>query len=323
MPIDRVLSQEEIDSVFRNVEHPSRTDAGENHVLAYDFRRPDRIAKDQLRAIQLLHDNFARSLASSLSAYLRAYVTVNLVSVEQLSFVEFVQCLPSPSVITSLGMKPFEGNAVLELDPAVVFPVIEILLGGTGKGSSHHIDREVTEIETSILDSVYRLILRDMKMAWEGVARFEFTIEGRETEPQMLALLAPSEAVVAVSLEVRIAESVGMINIGIPSIVIKMLRQKFDSQWLTRKAESSEQEQQRILRLLQPASLRLDARLSGPTIRTKDLLRLECGDILKLDYDVNRQLGLTINNILKWQGQAADNGRKRCFVLESKPEGES
>lgn len=322
MPIDRVLSQEEIDNVFRNLEHADQDDGGTKHVLAYDFRRPDRIAKDQLRAIQLLHDNFARSLASSLSAYLRAYVSVNLVSVEQLSFVEFVQCLPSPSVITSLGMKPFEGNAVLELDPSLVFPIIEILLGGSGKSSSQHIEREITEIENSILESVYRLILRDMQVAWEGVARFEFTIEGRETEPQMLQLLAPNEAVVAVSLEVRIADSIGMINIGIPSIFIKMLRQKFDSQWLMRKTEASEQEQQRILRLLQPAHLRLEAKLSGPTIRTKDLLRLECGDILKLDYDVNRQLSLTINNVLKWLGQAADNGRKRCFILESKPEAE-
>src|SRR5215471_2684115 len=82
-------------------------------VPSYDFRRPDRIAKDQLRAIHLLHENFARSLASSLSAYLRAYVAVNLISVEQLSFVEFSQCLPSPSCLVSLGLRPYEGNAVL------------------------------------------------------------------------------------------------------------------------------------------------------------------------------------------------------------------
>lgn len=100
MAIDRVLSQDEIDNVFRNVDHSAQDDSAAQPALTYDFRRPDRIAKDQLRAIQLLHDNFARSLASSLSAYLRAYVSVSLVSVEQLSFLEFVQCLPSPSVIT-------------------------------------------------------------------------------------------------------------------------------------------------------------------------------------------------------------------------------
>src|SRR5215467_12125289 len=89
-------------------------------VPSYDFRRPDRIAKDQLRAIPVLHENFARSLASSLSAYLRAYAVINLVSVEQLSFLEFSQCLPSPSCIVSLGMQPYDGNALLEINPALV-----------------------------------------------------------------------------------------------------------------------------------------------------------------------------------------------------------
>jgi flagellar motor switch protein FliM len=108
---DRVLSQEEIDDVFRNLRDSPQDDDPAKRAQPYDFRRPDRIAKDQLRAIHILHENFARSLASSLSAYLRAYVVVNLVSVEQLSFMEFSQCLPSPSCLVSLGMKPYEGNA--------------------------------------------------------------------------------------------------------------------------------------------------------------------------------------------------------------------
>src|SRR5690348_15237812 len=114
---DRVLTQEEIDDVFRNLRDAPEDDPAKR-AQPYDFRRPDRIAKDQLRAIHILHENFARSLASSLSAYLRAYVAVNLVSVEQLSFIEFSQCLPSPSCLASLGLRPYEGNAVLEINPA-------------------------------------------------------------------------------------------------------------------------------------------------------------------------------------------------------------
>src|SRR5579862_2375881 len=108
---DRVLSQDEIDDVFRNLRAAPDEDDPAKRALPYDFRRPDRIAKDQLRAIHLLHENFARSLAASLSAYLRAYVAVNLVSVEQLSFLEFTQCLPSPTSMIALGMKPYDGNA--------------------------------------------------------------------------------------------------------------------------------------------------------------------------------------------------------------------
>src|SRR5690606_13683784 len=106
MAADRLLTQEEIDSVFRNARDPSEDDPSKK-ALPYDFRRPDRIAKDQLRAIHLLHDSFSRSLASSLSAYLRAYVMVNLVSVEQLSFMEFSQGLPTPTCLVSIGMRPY------------------------------------------------------------------------------------------------------------------------------------------------------------------------------------------------------------------------
>src|SRR5271166_4136690 len=149
--MDRVLSQGEIDKAFRKGHDVSRETSAAS-ARAYDFRRPDRIAKDQLRSIHLLHDNFARNLASSLSGYLRAYVIVNLVSVEQLSFAEFTQCLPSPTVLVSLGVKPFDGNAVLELNPSLVFPLLEMLLGGNGKGAA--LARETTEIEQSILDTL-------------------------------------------------------------------------------------------------------------------------------------------------------------------------
>src|SRR5579864_4236962 len=132
---DGALPQDEIDGIFKDKTEGAGDHDTSNRAQAYDFRRPDRIAKDQLRAIHLLHENFARSLASSLSAYLRAYVAVNLVSVEQLSFMEFSQCLPSPTCLVSLGMKPFEGNAVLELNPALVFPIIEMLLGGSARAA--------------------------------------------------------------------------------------------------------------------------------------------------------------------------------------------
>src|SRR5215472_16723140 len=147
MAAERVLSQDEIDAVFKKLRDtaPVNEDEAAKRAQPYDFRRPDRIAKDQLRAIHLLHENFARSLASSLSAYLRAYVAVNLLSVEQLSFMEFSHGLPSPSCLVALDMKPFEGAAVLEINPALVFPIIEMLLGGSAK-SLIKVNREITEI---------------------------------------------------------------------------------------------------------------------------------------------------------------------------------
>ncbi len=239
-------------------------------------------------------------------------MTANLVSVEQLSFMEFSQCLPSPTVMISLGMKPYDGNAVLEINPTLVFPILEMVLGGTGKGQVNT-NREITEIERSILDGITRIILHDLRDAWHAVSNLAFGVEGHETEPQLLQILAPNEAVVAVSMEVRIGDNVGMINLGVPSIVIKMLRQKFDQQWSLRKTESTEEEQDRVLKLVKASRLQLDGRLSGVTLRVEDLLNLDIGDILAFDIPVESPVQLEINGSRRFTGQIVDNGRKRSF----------
>ncbi len=312
--MDRVLTQEEIDSVFRNLRDGSPVEDPAKRAQPYDFRRPDRIAKDQLRAIHLLHENFARSLASSLSAYLRAYAVVNLVSVEQLSFMEFTQCLPSPSCMVSLGMKPYDGSAVLELNPTLVFPVLEMLLGGAGKVSTK-ITREITEIEQSILEGLFRIVLQDLRNAWHGVSAMQFSIESHETEPQLLQILAPNEAVVAISVEVRIGDNSGMMNIGIPSIIVKMLRQKFDQQWSVRRSHASEEERSRILHLIREAPLMMDTRLQGQSMKVSDLLRLEEGQVLTFDFPLARPLDGMVNGKLKYRGQVMSLGRKRGFQV--------
>lgn len=311
---DRVLSQEEIDSIFKKMKQGEHEDEAARNVLPYDFRRPDRIAKDQLHAIHVLHENFARGLASSLAAYLRAFVTVNLVSVEQLSFIEFTQGLPSPTSLIALGMKPYDGNAVLEINPSLVFPILEMLLGGSGKVATK-ITREMTEIERSILESLLRVILHDLRAAWNSVTTMAFSIEGHETEPALLQLLAPNEAIIAISIEVRIGVTAGIMNIGIPSTLIKMLRQKFDQQWSVRKTKATEEEHVRILNLLRQSSFRVDARLHGPTVGVATLLDLQEGDILALDYPVARPVDFAVNGVLKYTGGVVALGRKRAFQI--------
>jgi flagellar motor switch protein FliM len=282
----------------------------------FDFRRPDRIAKDQLRAIHLLHENFARSLGSSLSAYLRAYVVVNLVSVEQLSFLEFSRGLPSPTSMISLSMQPFDGNAVLELNPGLVFPIIEMLLGGTSKEFVQP-KRETTEIERSILEGLFRIILHDLRFAWSAVAEIKFFQESFETEPQLLQILAPNEAIVAIAIEVRIGDHVGMMNLGIPSIVVKMLRHRFDQQWSLRRSPVSEQDYARVLKLLKPVPLHLDARLEGPTISVGEFLELQQGDVLNFDVSASRPLSLLMNGLLKFQGNIVEVDQHRAFEIDS------
>jgi flagellar motor switch protein FliM len=240
---------------------------------------------------------------------------VNLVRVEQLSYAEFLDGLPSPTCIVSLGLSPYDGNGVLELNPSLVFPILEMLLGGTGK-SSTTIQRDITEIEQRLLDGLFRIILQDLREAWKGVTNVDFAIESMETEPQLLHLLAPNEAVVSIGIEVRIGEAVGMMNIAMPSIVIKMMRQKFDQQWSVRKSHATEAEQRRVLRVLRQASLRLEARMEGPTLAVRDLLELREGNLLTFDYPVDRPIELTVNGAHKFTGQVVSTGKKRACLVE-------
>lgn len=314
---DRLLSQDEIDHVFRDLREQNEEDDSLRRALPYDFRRPDRIAKDQLRSIHMLHENFARSVASSLSAYLRTLVVTNLVSVEQLSFSEFTRCLPSPTCIVSLGLRPYEGNAILEMSHSLVFPVFEMLLGGGSVRKSSRIEREITEIERSILDSVFRIVLQDLKSAWQSVTFIDFVVESHETDPQMLQILSPNEAVVAIGMELRVGEHAGMMNVGIPSIIIKMLRHKFDQQWTVRKAQSTDSEHARVLRLVKAAQLAGDVRLSGPQMLLRDLMGIDEGDILTFDYPLRKELQLLLNGVQKFSGHVLASGNRRAFQIKS------
>jgi flagellar motor switch protein FliM len=311
---DRVLSQDEIDKVFRNL-RDSGTVPEPLKAEAYDFRRPDRIPKDQLRGIHILHENFARSLASSLSAYLRAYVMVNLVSVEQISFREFSQCLPAPTYTVSLSMRPAEGFSVIEVNPALVFPIIEMLLGGTARAKAP-MNREITEIEQSIMDDVLRIALQNLRVAWQNIARIDFSIESHESDPALLQILAPTEALIAIAIEIRVGEHSGMMNIGVPSIFVKMLRQKFDQHWSLRKGEMTADDMRRVLRLIKPVQLNLDARLQGPTLTVQDLMQLQSGDILAFDYGIESPVDLLVNGKPKYKGHVRNMGRRIAMHVE-------
>jgi len=308
--VSRQLSQQEIDAVV----HKDPALKREIPAVKLDFRRPDRIPKSQIRAIYLLHDAFARNLVSGLSSYLRSFVTVNLVSVEQLSYTEFLAGLPSPTCTISLGLAPYEGHAVLELNPSLAFPIIEMLLGGAGK-TTGPIHRDLTEIELRVLDGLFQIVLRGLREAWSRVTPVAFNIDSNENEPHLLHLMAPQEAVVAIGIEVRIGDTVGMMNLAMPSIVIKMMRQKFDQQWST-KAVSNMSEQLRMMQRLRAASLSLEARLEGPALKVRDLLSMNEGHLLAFDYPLDRPVDVRVNGTRRFSAQVVSTGKRRACLIE-------
>ena len=313
--MDTQLSQNEIDRLFRKFGEGAEPAAAPlKAAVPYDFRRPDRIPKEQLRSIHLMHDFLARNLASSLGAYLRAYVTVSLVSVEQLSFGEFLQYLPTPTCISSIGMRPMDGNSVLELNPSLVFPILDLLLGGDGKAVFEEF-REITEIERTIIEGVVRIVLNDLHEAWAPVANIQFKIDATETQPQLMQILSPNEAIVAIGFEITMGEARGMMNFGVPSILIKMMGQRFEQQWSARRREAARSDEGKMRTLLRSAPVVLDARLRVGGLRVDKLLDLAVGDVISLETPVGRPADVQDNGPVKAQGEIVTTGTRRAVII--------
>jgi len=217
--------------------------------------------------------------------------------------------------MASLGLRPYEGSAVLEIDPTLVFPILEILLGGTGKVSTS-IQREVTEIEQNLMDGLLRIVLHDLREAWKTVTTIDFTIQSVDTEPQFLQVMDPNEAVVVVGIEMRIGENAGLMKITMPALMIKMMRQKFDQQWSVRKTESTAEEQGRVLGLIQSSRVEIDLRLPVQNIQARDLLALQTGDVLAFDLPVQHALDVVLNGRRQFSGHVVNSGKKRAAIVD-------
>lgn len=307
----RVLTQQEIDAAFQGSANLRKE--SDKSSTSYDFSRLDRIPKSQLRAIHLLHENFARNLASSLSAYLRTYILLNLASIEQISYSEFVEGISAPSCIAYIGLQPYDGTAVLELSPALVFDLMEMLLGGGGKGTTQP-KRKITEIEESLVQMLLRIVLQDLREAWKTVTDINFTVQSLASEPQWLHVLAPAEAVVVIAIEMRVGSNSGLLNLALPSIFIKRLRDKFEQLQQVRRAESTERDQVRVSHSILSSRTEFEAVLSGGTMSLGEFLGLEVGRIIVLGSGQPTFSGI-LNGYQKWTGRAVSVGEKRAFQI--------
>ncbi len=308
----RVLSQQEVDAVFQETSETVREP--QSDVAVFDFNRLDRIPKSQLRALHLVHENFVRSLASSLSAYLRSYVALNLVSMEQMSYAEFLEGLATPTCIAYIGMAPYEATSVMELSLSLIFQLIELLLGSKSSNPTT-VQRKITDIEKKLVQTLMRVVLRDLSEAWKSVAEILFSVQSLANEPQLLSVISPGEAVIVIVVEVRIGLTSGLMNLAIPSIFIKRLRHKFDQLQTVKKAESTEHDQAHLAQLMEEATLTFQAEIPGGKIASRTLFNLELDEILVLDHPVNREVNGFVNGRDKWTGNVVVKNDKFSFVV--------
>jgi len=331
----KILSQEEVDALLKShvkgekpPSHPSDKSSAkpkkavpQKKVSLYNFRRPDRVSREQMRSLHFMHDRFARNFSSSLSAYLRFITEVNLVSVEQLSYQEFLLSVPDPTCFNAISLKPLEGALAMEINPQLVFPIIDKMLGGPGEPVRHM--RTMTDIEQSIFDGVLKLALDDLKDAWKGIMDLDFKVQARETSPQLIQIVAPNEVVILIVFEVKMGTVTGMINLAIPSIILEPVANKFDQEMFTGYKKSSTFEEAKLLvESIKQCNMHVAAEIRGTTLCLADVLNLQVGDIIPLTKRHDVMLDLTVDGIPRMLGYVAlNNNQKRVFQVTSGKEG--
>jgi flagellar motor switch protein FliM len=315
--VSKILTQDEIDALLataatgRPQDEPSM--GVSSGVVAYNFRRPDRVSKDQLRSLHLLHDRFALNVSTSLSAFLRAMTEVSIVSVEQFAYSEFLMSLPDPTAFYAIGMHPLDGIAALELSPAVAFTMVDRLLGGSG--TTPPPNRALTEIEQNVVDSVMKVLLENLSETWKPITEVQFRIQGRETRPQMLQVTGPNEVVILLVFDIRIGETRGMLNLSIPAASIEAVSESFAQGWHRTRRQPSAEEQAWLLanlsRMSMPVTAQLETTLSG-----RELLALRKGDVILLDHSAADPIGIRVAAVPRFEGQLTRDGHDVGIVVQ-------
>lgn len=266
----------------------------------YDFRHHDRIPQDRIRSLQFLYDRFARNLRTSLSAYLRISTDVALTSVEQTAYGEFVATRPEQTAFYAVGLQPVNGAAGLEVSPTAAYAMIDRMLGGHGEGLN--IDHALTDIEQRVVDNVVRLILEQMTEEWRQVGKVEFTIQRRETRPQMLQIAAPNDAIVALSLSVKLGESEGNLNFCLPAALLEEMGPGFADRWRSPSHDRPvDVDRGPLLRNLSRVKLATDAVLETP-LPAADLLQLSTGDVVSLGLPLQVPVAVRVCGTEKFKG---------------------
>jgi flagellar motor switch protein FliM len=214
-------------------------------------------------------------------------------------------------------MNPMEGNMVLEMSYPAVFPMIDLLLGGSGLPPRE--ERPITDIEWSIIEGVIKLVLSDLKEAWKPVVELDMKVVGHESKPQLLQFVSLSEPVVAIGFELRIGSSTGSLNLGIPSILLKLIRHRFEQQWAMRRKEDVTRDLERVRALVPYIPVGLSAELRGNSIRVRDFLELEAGDVIGLAQQHDKPVVLAVEGTPRFMGQVVRCQERRGIVVIDLP----
>lgn len=315
---DSAVETEESLETFEDVEpdseHTLPSDEMHKTITKYDFRRPEVISKDQIRTLQMIHKTFSRSLTNAFSSHLRTTVEVNLMAVDQLTYGEFNMSLSNPTCLNTFSMEPLEGLAVFEINPLVVFVMIERLLGGVGESPDEI--RALTDIELAIFEKVTLMSLEALSAAWGHVQDFKVEKKDTEANPQFVQIVAPGETVILITLEVKMGPTSGIISLCYPFIMLEPLVSKLSAQqWISSSKKGDDNYQQAISDSLKMTKLDVAAELGSVSLSVRDIINLKKGDVVSLNRKAKDDIAIKVKGKYKFFAQPGIIGRYKVVKL--------
>lgn len=326
--MNEVLSQDEIDQLLQAISSGEgeaddfKPVSDTRKIKIYDFKRPDKFSKEQLRTVSSMHETFSRSTTTSLSAQLRSLVHVHVASVDQLTYEEFIRSIPTPTTLAVINMDPLKGNAVLEIDPAITFTMIDRLFGGTG-ATGGKVNRDLTDIEQSVMEGIIVRLLANMREAWTQVIDLRPRLGLIETNPQFAQIVQPNEMVVLITMETKIGDEEGMMNICIPYLTIEPIVSKLSTQfWYSSIRRSSTTQYLGTLKeKLSDVDMDIVAEIGSINLPIRDVLGLRVGDVVRLsNIRVGDPLTLSVGSKKKFYCQPGLVGKKMAVQIIGKIE---
>jgi flagellar motor switch protein FliM len=285
-------------------------------VHVYDFKRPERVSKDQMRALEALHEGFGRNFGAALSGYLRTIIEVNVANIEQLTYSEFIHSLPNPTCFNLLKADQLDGQLCLEISPLIIYPIIDRLLGGSN-ADLFIPQRPLTQIEQRLVQRITDRATQHLSEAWSNLTPVTFKVEDFESNPQLVQIVPPNETVVVVGFELKMGNRAGTMSLCIPYNVIEPIMGILAAQnWFSYQKKTGQDDHTRkITGNLNSAPVEARAFLAQTTISVNDLLNLQPGDLITTEKDVLSEVLIQVEGKNKFLGKLGQLKGKRAIQI--------
>lgn len=331
--MSEVLEQSDIDALLNSLGGPTsskteeekhavftrRPSNGEYEIKDYDFKRPERVSKDQMRALQTLHEAFARNFGASLSGFLRTIVEVKVATCEQMTYSEFISGLPNPTSFNLIEAEGLTGQICLEISPLIIYPIIDRLLGGNS-ADLFIPQRPTTAIENRLIGNVTSRGLSALAEAWSAVHKLDFQVSATESNPQLVQIVPPNEVVIVIGFELKMTNRAGTMNLCIPYNSIEGLMEELSNQsWFAQfRGQREPEAERRLTKALSHAGLGVQVMLAETTISLHDLLVMKPGDVISTERLATKPVVVCVEGEKKYLADVGQHrGNRAIKILRS------